>query len=109
MMILNIRTLKDGSGRVCIHYFVRDDTGPITTPRGDGQLVGVGGTKGYIACNRQQNTVGTQVRNGEHMLCVNSDDIRAVTCPACRESDEGKKMIEHYAGMVDVAPQLASK
>jgi hypothetical protein len=105
-MILNMRLLKDGTGRVCIHYFVRDASGPIVTPKGEGQLANIGGTKGYIACNRQQNTVGTQIRNGEHMMCVNSDDPRAVTCPDCLATDEAKRQLTEYGEMVDVAAQL---
>ncbi len=106
-MILNMRLLNDGSGRVCIHYFIRDPEGPITTPKGQGQLAGCGGTKGRIACNPEQNSVSSQVSNGEYRMCVHSDDPRAVTCPACLASPEAKALLEHYAGMVDVAPQLA--
>lgn len=108
-MILNIKLLKDGSGRVCIHYFVRDETGLIETPKGENRLKGLGGVKGRIACHPQQNTIVPQNQGMETLLCMNSDDVRAVTCPDCLATIEARAMLDHYAGSVDVAPQLALK
>lgn len=96
--IVNIRLLGDGSGRVCVHWFIRDEIGPIRTP-GTAHMTALGpipfgGVVGRIACNPDQNTVTTQQNGMEFFPCCHSDDVRAATCPKCLETSEAKAMIE---------------
>ena len=93
-----LKQLKDGSGRLCIHYFVRADNGAIQTAIDPGNKIPWlrGGTKGYIACNPQQNAVLKQ-DGMETFVCLRTDDIRAATCPACLETKEAVEMLGHYA------------
>ena len=101
--VVVMKRLKDGSGRCCIHYLVRDDSGPITML--DCEIVAmpykVGG-RARIACNKEQNTVTPQERGQEVFQCLRSDDVRAVTCPDCLATKEAKDMLAHYAEMEDV-------
>jgi len=90
-MIINIKVLPDGRGK--IHWFIRGE-GPIENPiRVDQTEIGpitLGGAKGWIACNPQQNTVLPQQIGMEHYLCLHSDEPRAVTCPDCIKTEEFK-------------------
>lgn len=79
----------DGSGRVCIHLFVKDDAGPFVEPCVlavlDGQLVSKP-TRGRLACSPTRtvapfNTATTTV------VTPRTDDPRAVTCPKCVASE----------------------
>jgi len=48
--------------------------------------------KWRIACNPLQNSINPQVAgNGERVMCIPSDDIRAVTCPKCLATQEATK------------------
>ena len=101
--VVVMKQLKDGSGRICVHWFVRDTDGPITTPRGEQMTASgmwrKGGVKGRIACNPTQNTIVPQERGMETLLCCHTDDVRAATCPDCLATDEAKAMLQHYADM----------
>lgn len=102
--VVNQRLLNDGSGRVCIHMFVRDEAGPCVNPSSkQGQ-----GAIGYIACNKQQNSVTPQMRNGETLVCTFSDDARAVTCPGCVASDEYRGQMAELNSIVSSAAAFAA-
>jgi len=92
MRTVNVRLLKDGTGRVCIHWFVRDPQGKIKMPTGEAMSnlgpMQFGGAQGRIACNPNQNTVVPQHVGGNILLCCHSDDVRAVTCPDCQKTAE---------------------
>ena len=100
MRTVVLKQMKDG--RVCIHWLIRDQSGPIAlvdcpipTPYPNN------GIRGRIACNNRQNKA-TPVDTGiETLLCCRSDDVRAVTCPACLATPEAKAMLEHYGEMVE--------
>ena len=90
---LVVKTLKDG--RACIHWFKHDPKGPIQTSA-DVAIsslgpIKIGGATGKIVCHPEQNTVSSQWDGNELRMCLNSDDVRAVTCPACIETDEYKE------------------
>ena len=96
--VVNMRLLNDGTGRVCIHWFIRDEAGPIKTP-GTAYMtafgpIPLGGAVGRIACNPEQNSVATQNNGMDFFPCLHSDDVRAATCPDCLATDEAKKVIE---------------
>lgn len=89
-MILNLKRLTDGTERLCIHWLVESSEGSIETQpntkiteRGAFKL---GGVKGYIACNPKQNSVNPQHRGQEVMMCLHTNEIRAVTCPKCLDT-----------------------
>jgi hypothetical protein len=110
MRTVNVKMLRDGTGRVCIHWFIRGD-GPISTavnvvPSVLGMIT-IGGVKGWIACNREQNTVSPQVQNGETFLCCHTDDPRAATCPSCKAVPEYAKMMAELNETVNVAAEAA--
>ena len=94
----------DGTGRVCIHLFVRDDRGVIVEPHvlhpavEDGKVVKqkyvAKPTRGRLACDLNRK-VAPVVKNGKTVITPRSDDPRAVTCPKCIESAE-------YADMMGV-------
>lgn len=86
-----VRLLKDGSGRVCIHFFVHD---PPPTKMADITARPIlQGSTGYIAC-RKQRDVSPQLVNGVWEPCPHSNEARAVTCPACMATEEWKKTME---------------
>ena len=96
-----------GSGRMCIHWLIRDAAGPIATEldvrnteRGPLPL---GGFKGRMACRPEQNTVYPQHRGQETFLCLHSDDPRAATCPDCLATEEYKKAMAELGETVAVA------
>ncbi len=99
--------MKDGSGRVCIHYFVRDPAGPIETKTipimtGRGP-VALGGAKGYIACNKAATSIAPQIKQGMiHPFC-HTDDARAATCPECKKSGAYKTMMEEIGSLLETA------
>jgi len=112
MATVVIKMLKDGSVRICIHWLMRDPQGAIVLPGGvvqtnHGPKTSEGLT-GRIACNREQNSVSPQMRNGETFLCCHSDDPRAVTCPDCQAAPEYAKMMQEYGETLNVAAYAAS-
>ena len=95
---INLRELPDG--RICIHWFVRDENGPLKTEDGNvmsdrGPFV-FPGSQGRIACNPTQNAVLRKIGN-ETMVCMRSDDLRAVTCEACLATEEAKALMAEEA------------
>lgn len=94
----------DGTGRVCIHLFVRDEKGLIVEPHVLHQVTDSEGkptreltakpTRGRLACDRKL-TVKPIVKKGVTRVVHRSDDPRAVSCPACKESKEYQSMMDN--------------
>ena len=96
-----IRLLPDGSGRVRIHWFVRDESGPARTPGGvvpsSAGPLKAGGTRGRIACKPGQRDVGPHAAGGTIEPVPHTDDIRAATCDLCLATDEARKALAEIA------------
>lgn len=92
--IINVNVLPgeplDGSGRVCIHMFVKDERGPFTEPLvihiENNQPVAKP-TRGRLACDPNR-LVAPVMRNGVTTVTMRTDDARAVTCPKCQKSTD---------------------
>ncbi len=99
---------KDGTGQVCIHLFVQDESGPFVEPHAlhlahadeEKQPVGTVGkelvarpTRGRLACDPRR-LVAPVVRGGVTTITPRTDDPRAVTCPKCIESPEYAEMVQ---------------
>ena len=93
----------DGSGRVCIHLFVRDARGPFVEPHvlhpvldEDGnpikQRVEARPTRGRLACDPKRQ-VAPVIRGGTTLVTPRTDDPRGVTCPRCIASRDYADMI----------------
>lgn len=91
----------DGTGRICIHLFIRDPKGLFIEPhvlhqeldeKGSptGRLISKP-TRGRLACDRKK-TVRPVTKNGVTTITHRTDDPRAVTCPACIASEFYKYM-----------------
>ncbi len=105
--IVNLSVLPgeplDGTGKVCVHLFLKDSNGTFVEPHAlhpvykDGLIVKgqleAKPTRGRLACNPKRNAVPA-TRNGITTVTPRSDDPRAVTCPRCLASAECKKMLE---------------
>lgn len=86
----------DGSGKVCIHLFVKDDTGPFVEPHVLHPAMENGvkvkhkfvakPTRGVLACDRNR-SVKPVTKNGVTTITHRTDDPRAITCPKCRETE----------------------
>jgi hypothetical protein len=112
MRVVNIKLLKDGSGRVCIHWLVQTDKDGVQMPAktvltGLGPVT-IGGSRGYVACQSRRNDIFPQVQqDGIHVL-YSSNDVRAATCPKCLETAEAKALLKELAERVDSAAQANS-
>lgn len=86
----------DGSGRVCIHLFVRDERGSITEPHvlsiNESKQLVSGPTRGRLACDPKK-TVESVTRAGVTTVTMRTDDARAVTCPKCVASKDYADMM----------------
>lgn len=106
-MILNVKILNDGTERVLIHWLMEAADGPIETkPNIIGTERGplkLGGVRGRIACNPEQNSVNPQHNGQEVLMCMHSNDVRAATCPKCLATDEAKALLAKYSEGVDLA------
>lgn len=96
---IHMRDLDDG--RVCIHWLVEDDSGPIQM-ESDARLRAVAGQKptvrGRIACNPTQNTVQPQHKGRDVYVCFHSGDVvHAVSCPACLATPEAIEVRNRHA------------
>lgn len=93
--VVNVRVLPgeptDGSGRVCIHLFVRDAAGPFVEPHVldtvEGRIV-AGPARGRLACDRRRRPDDRPDRDGVMTVTHRTDDPRAVTCPRCMAAPE---------------------
>lgn len=100
----------DGTGRVCIHLFVRDEAGPIVEPHVlhqrmvDGQPVkgklDALPTRGRLACDHAR-TVAPVTRGGVTVVTPRTDDPRAVSCPSCKRSDDYKVLMASLGEAVE--------
>jgi hypothetical protein len=92
----------DGTGRVCVHLFVQDSTGPFVEPHAlhpvfgdDGvqvkQQVAVGPARGRLACDPKRSAVPV-TRGNTTTVTPRSDDWQAVTCLKCKASKDYKLM-----------------
>lgn len=103
--IINLSVLPgeptDGTGKMCIHLFVRDNQGSFTEPcvlqmkvdklhllqTGETREELISGpARGRIACNPMLIPSGKPDRKGVVNVTMRSDDPRAVTCPKCMAS-----------------------
>ncbi len=96
-----IRLLKDGSGRIRIHWFRHHPLGLIQTP-GSVRMTALGpfplgGKQGMIACQPSMVSVNPKVQGGKTEPCCHSDDVRAANCPECLATPEAKVALENYA------------
>lgn len=88
----------DGSGRICIHLFVRDERGPVTEPcvmyvgevDGKPRLM-TKPTRGRLACDPKR-LVAQVTRGGVTAVTPRTDDPRAVTCPKCKASKDYERL-----------------
>ncbi len=87
----------DGSGRVCIHLFLKDEAGPIVEPHVLHPVVGEDGqpvkqqvvakaTRGRLACGKR--LVAPVTRGNTVTITQRTDDPRAATCLKCLSSRE---------------------
>jgi hypothetical protein len=94
--IVNVNVLKgeptDGSGRVCIHFLVRDTAGPFIEPHvlhpgeGKGKLIAKP-TRCRLACDPKRG-VAPITKNGVTTVTPRTEHIKAVTCTKCKKSAE---------------------
>ena len=114
--ILEIKLLPgeptDGTGRVVIHWFMRDPNSAFAEHcmmkqvKKDGSeevQKELGTVHGRLACDPKLNIV-PQVKNGVTYLVSRTDDVRAVTCPKCIAVDAYKKELEAANKSIDRIP-----
>lgn len=89
----------DGGGVVCIHLFVRDESGPITERAASASslarlnnTLATSQVRGRLACDPKR-TVAPVTRNGVTTVTPRTDDPRAVTCLKCLASPLYKKAL----------------
>lgn len=97
----------DGSGRVCIHLFVKDERGSFVEPHVLHQKVKDGvvvkgeldarPTRGRLACDPKR-TVAPVTRGSIVTVTPRTDDPRAVTCPKCLASPECTELLKIIEG-----------
>lgn len=96
----------DGTGQVCIHLFIKDESGPFTEPHVlhpamddvgqpiQGQLV-ARPTRGRLACDRRR-LVAPVTRGNMTTITSHTDDPRAATCPKCKASQDYAQMMTKF-------------
>lgn len=88
----------DGSGRVCIHLFVRDEEGLFTEPHVMHQVdhkIECRPARGRLACDPKRNPA-TVTKGSVTTVTPRTDDPRAVTCPKCLSSRECTELLNQY-------------
>ncbi len=94
----------DGTGKVCIHLFVQDESGPFVEPHvlhpeldADGQpikqRVVARPTRGRLACDPKRD-VAPVTRNNITTVTPRTTQPTAVTCPKCIASADYQKLIK---------------
>ena len=93
----------DGSGRVSIHLFVKDEQGKFIEPHmlhpvyKDGVLVKqqleARATRGRLACNSKRDPAPT-TKGRVTTVTPRTDDPRAVTCPKCLASKDCVELLQ---------------
>jgi hypothetical protein len=85
-----VKVLPDGRRR--IHWFVRDDRGPVkTAARSEMTQAGVlrlGGAAGHVACQPGRESILPEAMPGRVVPFAHSDDPRGATCPECLATKE---------------------
>lgn len=98
----------DGTGRVCIHLFVRDETAKfqeeftfLPVYENGEQVKGrvaIGPSRGRLACDPSR-SFAPELRGGAVVVTMRSDDPRAVSCPKCIATAEYKEAMFKLAGV----------
>jgi hypothetical protein len=106
---VGIRMLPDGSGRVRIHWFVKDEVRrsiqtPSRTALTERGSIVLGGATGYIACDPARKDVYPRAVRGIVELFCHSDDPRAATCPECCATEEFREVMLQYEPPAPQAP-----
>ena len=93
----------DGTGRICIHLFVQDESGSFVEPHAvrpifrDGvqvkQEVDCRPTRGRLACDPKR-SLAPVTCGSVTTVTSRTDDPRAVTCPKCIASKDYVKMMQ---------------
>lgn len=89
----------DGTGKICIHLFLKDENGSFIEPHAlhpqldnDGNIIKqklvAKPTRGRIACDRNKKPSTKPNKDGSHTLLMRTDDANAVTCPKCLKTPE---------------------
>ena len=93
----------DGTGKICIHLFVKDARGPFVEPHVLHQALDENGnpikqrlevrpTRGRLACDARRQ-VAPVTRGGVTTVTPRTDDPRGVTCPKCKASKDYAEMM----------------
>lgn len=87
----------DGTGKVAIHLFLKDDRGLFVEPNVMDidpveKRLTVGPRRGRLACDSRR-TVASVTRGNVTTVTPRSDDPRAVTCLRCKASAEYAEMM----------------
>lgn len=100
--VLNVKVLPgeptDGTGKVCIHLFIKDEKGPFIEPHvlhidKESKKIVARATRGRLACDPTRTAAPVTMR-GVTTLTLRTDDPRAATCPKCSASKEYKEMMD---------------
>lgn len=109
--IINVKVCPgeptDGTGRVCIHLFVKDERGTFVEPHVIHQATDAAGqpikgqlvakeTRGRLACSPTRKAAPTTT-GGVTTVTPRTDDARAVTCPKCIASKDYMEMTTKIA------------
>lgn len=94
----------DGTGKVCVHLFLKDEKGSFIEPHVLHPVVDDNGnvikqqlvakpTRGRIACSITLKPQVKPNKDGTRSILLRSDDANAVTCPKCLATPECKKLL----------------
>lgn len=92
--VVNMRELKDGTGRCCVHWLRPNPDGKIVPlQQKDFRLASIVQVtkldgRASIACRPEQNCVLPQQGRGETLVCLRSPSPGSVTCLDCMETVE---------------------
>jgi hypothetical protein len=85
----------DGSGKICIHLFVQDESGPFIEPHVLYDNT-AGPKRGRLVCDPLRK-VAPVSRDGVTTITPRTDDPRATTCPKCKASKEYQDLVRILA------------
>jgi hypothetical protein len=105
-----VRMLPDNSGRVRIHWFMRDSNGPIPMSQvgqqinvAQGMVETAGGARGWIMCDKKRCDFAPTTIKGLPAPVIHTDDPRSANCPECMNTPEWREAMKAYA---DLAPTV---